>query len=139
MGEHRYLFISPERCIGQSSCPHRVWTSYRNRSGAGCCLSCAMQPYGCAQPPIAPSCSCTGETKNLWRVYPDWYILAQSAACQENMEDDVFRMHYRLPQTQCARIVIQWWWTTSNNCIPAQWRAASDFPCEGLDGMVGTE
>jgi len=70
-----------------------------------------------------------GETKNLWARYPNWYILSQQAACQERHNGGLFEMTYRMPQTQCSRIVVQWWWTTSNGCIPPTWRV-DDFPCQ---------
>jgi len=72
-----------------------------------------------------------GETKNFWAAYPNNYILSQEEACQENVgEENTFAMYYQLPQRECQRIVIQWWWTTSNSCIIPEWRQP-DFPCKG--------
>jgi len=88
---------------------------------------------GCWRPRHLFRTATSGTTYHSER--PEWYIFSQDEVCFENVvEGTTFDMEYTLPSSldTCSHVVIQWWWQTSNNCVPATWKRwhqDNSFPC----------
>eukprot|EP00939_MAST-03C_sp_MAST-3C-sp1_P004080 g4080.t1 len=93
---------------------------------------------GCYKPRNLIRTATTGSTFLSSR--PEWYILSQEETCFEGVigpaADKYFAMSYQLPSslsTCASKVIVQWWWQTSNGCIFPEWRDANDqgiFPCD---------
>lgn len=78
------------------------------------------------------------ESNTVLPSRPEWYILSKDPKCfTDDLGDEkMVEMTYRLPDTQCTHLVVQWWWQTSNSCVMHAWKQAinkNEFPCGSSD------
>lgn len=96
---------------------------------------------GCYQPRTLKRANVHPTSKTYHPSHPEWYMLPQATAneCWDPAQASGgagvgFDLEYQLPTslTGCSRIIVQWWYQTSNSCIPQAWRdwkADGSFPC----------
>jgi len=69
---------------------------------------------------------------------PEMYILALGGQCfgptKPSPRGSGLDMSYQLPGSlaSCRRVIVQWWWQTTNSCMSPTWRkwkAAGSWPC----------
>jgi len=95
---------------------------------------------GCYEPRTLKRTNVPSDSNTYHPSHPEWYVLSQATECMDPVQPSAgsgvgFDLEYRLPDelSSCGRVTVQWWWQTSNGCIPEAWRewkADDAFPCE---------